>query len=99
IHLEAAPVRTAGVAPAPLVPVDAEPVPQLRRVLRVPPGAMRTVTPAVHELAESRRRTRGEGTRDVPGRPAGDHRQPVPGVRAEMPDVPTPHRNRPCAQE
>src|SRR4051812_25745678 len=40
-HLQAAPVGVAGVRPAPLVAVDAEPIPQVRRVLGPNPRRFR----------------------------------------------------------
>src|SRR5262249_26971539 len=46
VHLEPAPVRAAGIGPAALVPVDAQPVPEARRVLRVPPRLVCAVLPA-----------------------------------------------------
>src|SRR6476620_2610415 len=66
VHLEAAPVRAAGIGPAALVVVDAIPGPQVRRVRRVPPRAVRAVPPAPDELPEPpegacRRRARDVG--------------------------------------
>src|SRR5579862_2456230 len=52
IHLEAAPVGAAGIHPASLVAVDAHPVPELGRVLRVPPRRVRSMSPAPCEVAK-----------------------------------------------
>src|SRR5215475_1552419 len=60
IHLQAAPVRATRVAPAPLVAVDAEPVPQQGRVLRPPPGAVSSMLPAPGDLTEPRGRVGGQ---------------------------------------
>src|SRR5262249_54804897 len=63
IHLEAAPVRAAGIRPAALVAVDAHPVPELGWVVREPPGGVRTALPAPRELPEPHERACGEEAR------------------------------------
>src|SRR6476661_6147228 len=52
VHLEAAPVRAAGIGPAALVVVDAVPGPHVRWVRRLPPRAVCAVPPAPDELPE-----------------------------------------------
>src|SRR5512133_3934779 len=54
VHLEAAPVRAAGIGPAALVAVNAEQGLVIRGVRRVPPRAVRAVPPAPNELPEPR---------------------------------------------
>src|SRR6476646_11052133 len=85
VHLEAAPVRAPGIGPAALVVVDAIPGPQVRRVRRVPPSAVRAVPPAPDKLPEPPERACGRRARDV-GRVSAHHRQPVLRVRAETAD-------------
>jgi len=94
VHLEAAPVRAPGIGPAALVVVDAIPGPQVRRVRRVPPSAVRAVPPAPDKLPEPPERACGRRARDV-GRVPAHHRQPVLRVRAETADVAPPDGCRP----
>src|SRR5215467_4228525 len=90
VHLEPAPVRAAGIGPAALVTVDAEPVREARRMVRVPPRLMRTVLPAPGDALEPRERPIGERARGARRRAAEHHRLPVPHVRLRAANVASP---------
>ena len=55
VHLEAAPVRIPGVAPGPLVPLEAAPLALVRRVVRLDSCSNRTDAPLLQHLQPCRR--------------------------------------------
>src|SRR5260221_553127 len=83
VHLEPAVVRLAGVRPAALEAVDAEELPQVRRVLRLHVRPVRALPPEPGRTLGGLRRERGQGA-DVLGRQRhAHHTLPVPRLRPE----------------
>src|SRR3954470_12297387 len=60
VHLEPAPVGAAGIGPAALVLVDAQPGPEIRWVARAPPRSVCDVPPAPLEPPQPLERASGE---------------------------------------
>src|SRR5438477_13035968 len=52
VHLQAAPIGRAGIRPAPLVVMDADPSAQLGWMVRAPPGPVLPAMPAPRELSK-----------------------------------------------
>src|SRR5881227_200904 len=100
VHLQPSPVGAAGIGPAALVAVDAEPGPEIRWVVRAPPRSVCDVPPTPLQPPQpperaSGERASGKRARDVRRRAAAHDRQPVPRTAAEAPDVAPPGGCRP----
>src|SRR5689334_17428486 len=95
IHLEPAPVRAAGIGPAALVTVNAEPGLKIGRVGGLPPRVVRAMPPTPFDPMQPRERARGEPPRVGGRRATVHHRQPVPRIPAKATDVAPPHGCRP----